>query len=73
MFFIFSEQNFCKPNPCFHHATCVETLNGFKCICEEGYKGERCKGIILASIVFCNSMEEKDMSHCCDVFVVVEG
>ena len=39
-----TEQNFCKPNPCSTHAKCVETQDSFKCICEEGYKGEKCKG-----------------------------
>lgn len=51
MFFNFSDQNFCKPNPCSHHATCVETLNGFKCICEEGYKGVRCKGNVVTHLL----------------------
>lgn len=59
LFFDFSEHSFCKPNPCSHHATCVETLNGFKCICEEGYKGVQCKGKIARGI----STAEKDMSH----------
>ena len=39
-----TEQNFCKPNPCSIHAKCVETQDSFKCICEEGYKGEKCNG-----------------------------
>ena len=39
-----TEKNFCKPNPCSIHAKCVETQDSFKCICEEGYKGEKCKG-----------------------------
>ena len=43
-FFYLKDHSFCQPNPCSHHSTCVETLNGFKCICEEGYKGVQCKG-----------------------------
>lgn len=70
VFFNFSEKNLCKPNPCYHHATCVETLNSFKCICEEGYKGERCKGNINL-YYFCNSKKEKDMSYCSNIFLLL--
>lgn len=41
---IVSDRAFCSPNPCEHGGTCVETLQGYKCVCQDGYKGDSCKG-----------------------------
>ena len=38
------EQDFCNPNPCSHNGVCAEKINGWQCVCKEGWKGDRCKG-----------------------------
>lgn len=40
---------FCSPNPCEHDGRCVETLQGYKCVCQDGYTGVNCKGTHVSS------------------------
>ena len=38
----------CASDPCLNNAICMDQLNGFSCICAEGWTGPTCSlGIIL--------------------------
>lgn len=34
--------NDCKINPCENGGTCVDKVNAFQCICNEGWEGALC-------------------------------
>ena len=36
----------CASNPCFHGATCVDQVNGFRCDCIDGWRGNLCETIL---------------------------
>ena len=31
--------NECEPNPCLNHAKCLDSINGFHCVCKSFFKG----------------------------------
>lgn len=38
------EHTQCNDNTCMHGGICIEQVGGFKCKCDNGYKGKRCDG-----------------------------
>ncbi|CAH8492945.1 unnamed protein product [Heterobilharzia americana] len=38
--------NYCEINPCMHSAICVNGLESYECICEEGFSGKQCENPI---------------------------
>ena len=41
---MFSEIDYCHPNPCRHGGTCVELNQAATCSCTQEFKGQRCQG-----------------------------
>ena len=41
---MFSDIDYCHPNPCRHGGTCVELNQAATCSCTEKFKGQRCQG-----------------------------
>ena len=37
----------CESSPCVH-GQCINTVNGYTCDCDIGYRGENCDGIFIA-------------------------
>lgn len=33
----------CDSNPCQHGATCSSVVDGYVCVCEQGYTGDNCE------------------------------
>ena len=42
------QQNLCSSSPCLNNGTCQVgfTSKGFRCVCEPGYAGANCNGIV---------------------------
>ena len=38
------EHTQCNEDTCMHGGICIEQVGGFKCKCDNGYKGQRCEG-----------------------------
>ena len=43
MHFFVPEIDDCINSTCLHGATCTDKLNGFYCLCSEGYTGDDCE------------------------------
>ena len=39
----FADDDDCDPNPCVNGGSCVDEVNGYRCICRDGYIGDRCQ------------------------------
>jgi hypothetical protein len=42
LYFLISDTNECRSNPCMNFGTCVNTEGGFSCICPDGWTGPLC-------------------------------
>jgi len=38
-----SDADDCLEQPCLNEGTCIDELNGYSCLCKEGYKGVNCE------------------------------
>ena len=47
--------NECASGPCQSGGTCVDNVNGYICLCSDGYRGDSCEGKIIAYL-FSNIM-----------------
>ena len=45
-FLSYLEHTQCNEDTCLHGGICIEQVGGFKCKCDNGYKGQRCEGNI---------------------------
>ena len=41
----------CLSEPCQNGGTCNDSANGYMCLCAHGYRGDSCKGKIIANIL----------------------
>ena len=48
MKFIFLDIDECDPNPC-NNGECIDLVNDFTCVCDDGYEGEVCDGSMYIS------------------------
>jgi hypothetical protein len=45
---LFSDVNDCASSPCKNGGSCEDQLNGYKCLCVDGYEGHDCQvGMLL--------------------------
>ena len=40
---IFTDNNDCVHNKCSNGATCIDGVNSYTCVCNEGYEGRYCQ------------------------------
>lgn len=39
----FSDIDECTSQPCFNNGTCVDQVNAWNCVCDDGYTGQQCQ------------------------------
>ena len=56
--------NECESSPCKNGGTCNDSVDGYTCVCAEGYKGKTCEGkfqkllSIASSYINCTAMKD---------------
>ena len=62
--FPFLDTNPCHDNPCENHGHCTHNgKNEISCVCQNGFRGDRCAGNILLCILIYMHMEVVDISQ----------
>ena len=41
--FDLTDQNECASSPCINKGTCIDKLNEYECLCEDGFMGDNCQ------------------------------
>ncbi|XP_030064242.1 E-selectin isoform X2 [Microcaecilia unicolor] len=53
----------CGPSSCSGHGECVETINSYKCKCDEGFYGDKCQHVVSCHTVEAPELGFMECSH----------
>ena len=49
--YIIADKDVCAPNHCQNGGSCIDAVNGYKCICIDGHIGDNCQtGMCMADL-----------------------
>ena len=41
--YIIADEDDCDPNLCQNGGSCINAVNGYECVCKDGYTGNACQ------------------------------